>query len=57
MHIKPRQGLAGEELDREWVKLINEAKNAGLTVKEVRKFLNKKTYLEKDTFLDYKAAE
>ncbi|MCM3724887.1 anti-repressor SinI family protein [Neobacillus cucumis] len=32
---------AETELDQEWLKLINEAKNLGLSIDEIRDFLSK----------------
>ncbi|WP_400245520.1 anti-repressor SinI family protein [Niallia sp. JL1B1071] len=38
--------LFTEELDSEWIQLINEAKNIGMNLQEVREFLrNEKDYL------------
>lgn len=35
-----------EELDSEWVQLINEAKNIGMNLQEIREFLrSEKNYL------------
>ncbi|TWD98881.1 antagonist of SinR [Neobacillus bataviensis] len=32
---------AEKKLDQEWLKLINEAKNLGLSIDEIREFLSK----------------
>jgi DNA-binding transcriptional MerR regulator len=53
----PWKEVAGKDLDQEWMELIKEAKNAGLTVKDVRRFLKNAPYLDGKDFLEYKAAE
>lgn len=41
--------LFTEELDSEWVQLINEAKNIGMNLQEIREFLQSgKDYLIQD---------
>ncbi|NEW04294.1 DNA-binding anti-repressor SinI [Bacillus megaterium] len=34
--------LVAQELNQEWVKLIKEAKKLGLTIEEIKKFLESK---------------
>ncbi|GAB3800871.1 anti-repressor SinI family protein [Virgibacillus kimchii] len=41
MHSVTWRKAEEKELDQEWMDLIKEAKNAGLTVKDVRRFFNK----------------
>jgi len=57
VHSVPWKEVAGKDLDQEWMELIKEAKNAGLTVKDVRRFLKNAPYLDGKDFLEYKAAE
>lgn len=57
MHSVPLRDFTGEKLDEEWMKLIKEAKDAGLTVQDVRRFFMNADYMDKGDFSGYKAAE
>jgi DNA-binding transcriptional MerR regulator len=57
VHSAPLKELVEKDLDQEWMKLIKEAKDAGLTVKDVRRFLANAPYLEREAFSEYKAAK
>ncbi|MFA1819342.1 anti-repressor SinI family protein [Virgibacillus oceani] len=46
-----------KNLDQEWIELIKEAKDAGLTVKDVRRFFINAKYIEEGDFSEYKATK
>ena len=43
INVYSNQVISKKELDQEWLDLVAEAKKAGLTISEIRDFLNRET--------------